>query len=305
MRVPASSANLGAGFDTLALALEIFLEASAGPRQGGPRVSLSGPEVAGLPTDESNLVWQAFARAFQSRGKEPPDWSFHLYNEIPLGRGLGSSGAAAVAGVALANRAGDLGLDPLRILALAAEMEGHPDNVAASTLGGLAVVARRSDSEMEALALPWPAEVGVLVAIPDCRLPTEKARAVLPPSYSRADAVFNLQRAALFVAAVLSRQVSALRTALEDRFHQPYRRALVPGLEEALELGSQGSGVPGLLGVALSGAGPALVAFVSDPGPTRAALEALYARLKIPCQVRSLAVAPAGVRYSGFGDLVI
>ncbi len=291
--VPGSSANLGAGFDTLALALEIFLDAAAGPRWGEGRTYVSGPQVAGLPGDDSNLVWQAFCRAFRNRGKEPPDYNFQLHNEIPLERGLGSSAAAAVAGTALANAIGELGLGAEEMIALAAEFEGgHPDNVAASTLGGLAVVARREDGRMAAASLPWPAEIRVLVAVPELRLSTEKARAVLPPSYSRADTVANIQRAALFVTAVSSGNFSLLRTAVEDRIHQPYRAPLVPGLKEALALE-----VPGLLGIALSGAGPSLVSFVTDPAPARAALEAIYARLGIPCRVECLAVAQPGVRY--------
>ena len=291
--VPGSSANLGAGFDTLALALELFLDVTAGPRWGEARAFVSGAHVAGLPSDDSNLVWRAFCRAFRSRGKEPPDYTLQLHNEIPLESGLGSSAAAAVAGIALANAIGELELSAEERIALAAEFEGgHPDNVAASTLGGLAVVARRADGRIAAVSLPWPAEIGVLLAVPELRLATEKARAVLPSSYSRADAVSNIQRAALFVAAVGSGKFSLLRTAVEDRIHQPYRAPLVPGLQEALALDA-----PGLLGVALSGAGPSLVAFVSDPLPTRAALEAIYERLGIPCRVQSLAVAQPGVRY--------
>lgn len=294
--VPGSSANLGAGFDTLALALEVFLKAAAGPRPaaaGKARVKLSGPHIAGLPTDDSNLVWQAFSQTFRKAGKDVPDWKLELDNEIPLGRGLGSSGAAAVAGVALANAAGNLELSETRVIALAAEIEGHPDNVAASALGGLAVAVRRSGGDMTALSLPWPREISILLAIPELELPTAQARAVLPPNYSREDAVFNLQRAALLVAAVASRQPSAFSTALEDRWHQPYRQSLVPGLAEALALR-----LPGLLGAALSGAGPSLIAFATDPAPASAAIESIYKRLGIPCRMRVLAAAPQGVTYS-------
>src|SRR5579871_2278269 len=200
VRVPGSSANLGPGFDALALALEIFVDVSAEAPDGKARVRLSGEHSSGLPEDDSNLIWQAFLHAFKIAGKSAPDVQLYARNDIPLGRGLGSSGAAAVAGVALANAVGNLGFEPLDILMHAAEVEGHPDNVAASALGGLAVVA----PPKHAISLPWPPTIAALVAVPEVQLATSKARAALPDSYSRKDAVFNLQRATLLVAAAAS-----------------------------------------------------------------------------------------------------
>lgn len=292
VRVPGSSANLGPGFDALALALEIFVDASAEPRDNAARVQLSGEHSAGLPQDDSNLVWQAFLHAFRTSGKPAPDLQLRVSNEIPLGRGLGSSGAAAVAGVALANAVGNLGFTPLEVLMQAAEVEGHPDNVGASALGGLTVVAPPG----HAISLPWPSTIATLVAIPEVQLATSKARAALPDTYSRGDAVFNLQRATLLVAAAATGNSAALRVALADRWHQPYRAPLVTGLKEALEMDC-----PGLHGVALSGAGPSIIAFVdaANPGPSQAALEAIYQRQGVACQVRLLAVAANGVQYVG------
>lgn len=258
----------------------MYLEVSARPRDGA-RIHLSGPHTAGLPTDDSNLIWRAFTKTWP----KAPDFTLKVCNEIPLGRGLGSSGAAAVAGVALANAVGGLKLSALEVLARAAEIEGHPDNVAASTLGGLAAFA-----EGVSISLPWPRNVALLVAIPECQLATEKARAALPDTYSRADAVFNVQHAALLVAAVAAGDTAALTAALHDRLHQPYREPLVPGLKEALALR-----LPGLLGVTLSGAGPSLLAFVIEPAPARAALEDIYKRLNIRAEIRSISVAQQGV----------
>ena len=288
IRVPGSSANLGPGFDALALALELFVEVSAAPHESGARVLLSGEHSSGLPNDDSNLIWQAFLQAFRKTGQTPPDLQLQVRNEIPLGRGLGSSGAAAVAGIALANAVGHLEMTPLDVLMLAVEVEGHPDNVAASALGGLAVVAPPN----EAISLPWPARVALVVASPEVQLATSRARAALPDNYSRADAVFNLQRATLMVAAAASGNTSALRVALQDRWHQPYRAALVPGLEAALKMDC-----PGLYGVALSGAGPSLIAFVDrdNPDPARHALLEIYHRLGIAGTVRALNVAAKGV----------
>jgi homoserine kinase len=295
VRVPGSSANLGSGFDALALGLGIYLDVSAEPRSGGERVRLSGAHSAdvnsiSLPTDDSNLIWQAFLHTFKQAGRIAPDLTLAARNEIPLGRGLGSSGAAAVAGVALANRAGELGLTALQVLMLAAEVEGHPDNVAASALGGLAVVAPPD----QAISLPWPRKISAVVAVPHVQLATSRARAALPGEYSRQDAVFNLQRATLLVAAIASGNAAALRVALEDRWHQPYRAPLVPGLREALKLEC-----PGLYGLALSGAGPSIIAFVdaSNPAPARAALEKIYRDAGVAGEVRELDVAARGVEY--------
>jgi homoserine kinase len=251
-------------------------------------VTLNGAHIDGLPTDDSNLIWQAFKKTWP----QTSDLTLEVRNDIPLGRGLGSSGAAAVAGVALANAAGELGLKPLEILARAVEIEGHPDNVAASTLGGLVAVAC-AGSDVDALTLRWPWQVTLVAAIPECQLATEKARAALPSSYSRADAVFNFQRAALLVAAAASGNTQALRTALQDRLHQPYREPLVPGLREAMDLR-----LPGLLGVTLSGAGPSLLAFVTDPAPVRDALEGIYRNLGLAVEIRPITVAQMGVTCS-------
>lgn len=296
VRVPGSSANLGPGFDALGLALELYLEARATePRPGAPPVGLSGPHTAGISTDDSNLVLVAFRRAFERAGRAAPKVSLELNNSIPLGRGLGSSGAACVGGVALANYCGRLELSALAVLSLAAEIEGHPDNVAASCLGGLAVACRTESASgggIQALALPWPREVSVVISIPAFELETSKARAALPASYSRADAVFNLQRVALLVGALASGRPrpEQVATALADRLHQPYRAPLVPGLREALQLR-----VPGLLGVALSGAGPALIAFVQgSPQPTVEALAQVYRKLGLEAEVRPVNVDTQG-----------
>ena len=305
VRVPASSANLGPGFDVLGLALEIYLEARVGrSAPGRAPVQLAGPYTEGISTDDSNLVLDAFRTAFQQAGRQAPPVSLKLRNGIPLVRGLGSSGAAAVAGALLANHCGRLGLSRTDMVALAAELEaGHADNVAASCLGGLTVACRLDSAEggatggIQVLALPWPPEITPVLAIPQLRLETQQARSALPNSYSRADAVFNLQRVALLVGALASGSAPELAndpelfaTALADRLHQPYRAPLVPGLREALRLRT-----PGLLGVALSGAGPSLIAFVRGaPQPTVAALEQVYRDLRLAAEVRPVKVDTSG-----------
>ena len=185
-----------------------------------------------------------------------PPIELEIRNEIPLGKGLGSSAAALTAGVVIADQLLALDWKPLRVLNEAARIEGHPDNVAACVLGSIVASAIDSGGSARAVRLDLPAKFGVAVVVPDFDLPTTKARAVLPDCYSRADAVFNVQRASLLIAALSTGTVSAFPTALEDRFHQSYRAPLVPGLAEILKLRA-----PGLLGCVLSGAGPSILVF--------------------------------------------
>ena len=185
-----------------------------------------------------------------------PSVDLQIQNDIPLGKGMGSSAAALTAGVVIADLLLDLRWKPLRILDEAARLEGHPDNVAPCTLGSIVASAIDSGGVTRAVRLDLPQRFGLAVVVPDFDLPTVKARAVLPESYSRADAVFNVQRASLLIAALAAGATNAFPAALEDRFHQPYREALVPGLHEILRLRA-----PGLLGCALSGAGPSILVF--------------------------------------------
>jgi homoserine kinase len=255
LRVPASSANLGPGFDALGLALDIFLVCRF-RRAPKLEIRVRGRDAALIPTDEGNLIWQTALTVAQHVRNTLPPIELEIDNQIPIGKGLGSSAAALTAGVVIADRLLDLGWKRLRILDEAAQIEGHPDNVAACVLGSIVAAAIDSGGVARAVRLELPARFAVAVVAPDFDLPTTTARAVLPEAYSRADAVFNVQRAALLVAALAAGSVSAFPAALEDRFHHPYRAALVPGLEEILKLRA-----PGLLGCALSGAGPAILVF--------------------------------------------
>jgi homoserine kinase len=185
-----------------------------------------------------------------------PPIELHIQNEIPLGKGMGSSAAALTAGVVIADELLELGWKPLRILDEAARLEGHPDNVAPCTLGSIVASAIDSGGVTRAVRLDLPKSFDLAIVVPDFDLPTAQARAVLPSGYSREDAVFNVQRAALLIAALATGTTSVFPAAIEDRFHQPYREALVPGLHEILRLRA-----PGLLGCALSGAGPSILVF--------------------------------------------
>lgn len=255
LRVPASSANLGPGFDALGLALDIHLTCTFSPADS-LRIRATGLDAADIPLDDTNLIWQTALRVARDVGRRLPYLDLQIANAIPLGKGLGSSAAALTAGVVIADKLLGLNWSRHRILDEAAQIEGHPDNVSACVLGSIVASSIDSKGITHAVRLELPSNYGVAVVVPDFPLPTLQARAVLPPSYSREDVVFNVQRSALLIAALATGSTESFSAALEDRVHQPYRAHLVPGFSEMLELKA-----PGLLGCALSGAGPSVLVF--------------------------------------------
>ena len=255
LRVPASSANLGPGFDALGLGLAVYLECRFRPATT-LTITASGRDVSEISTAEDNLIWQTALAVARDCGATLAPIELHIDNQIPLGKGLGSSAAALTAGVLIANQLLNLNWKPARILDEAARLEGHPDNVAAAVLGSIVATAVDTGGTARAVRLNLPDNYRVGVVVPDFALATKKSRGVLPSQYSKADVIFNIQRAALLMAALATGSTSAFPTALEDRLHQPYRAPLVPGLEDILKLRA-----PGLLGCALSGAGPSVLVF--------------------------------------------
>src|SRR3954462_9615994 len=255
LRVPASSANLGPGFDSLGLALGVYLTCRF-RRSDSLHIRVAGRDAAQISTGSDNLIWQTAVAVGKSLATPMPPIELEIQNDIPLAKGMGSSAAALTAGVVIADQLLELHWKPLRILDEAARLEGHPDNVAPCTLGSIVASAIDSGGVTRAVRLGLPKGFDLAIVVPDFDLPTSKARAVLPSGYSREDAVFNVQRASLLIAALATGTTTAFPAALEDRFHQPYREALVPGLHEILRLRA-----PGLLGCVLSGAGPSILVF--------------------------------------------
>jgi len=254
---PATVANLGPGFDALALAVDLWNEVEA-DADAAPAVSVEGEGAGELPEDASNLVFRAMAWLAREAGGSLPPFALRCRNRIPLERGLGSSAAAVVSGLVLADRLLGTALDPDRLLEVAVDIEGHPDNVAACLRGG-AVVAYLSRSGWRAERLTPSPDLRLAVLIPEHeRLPTADARRVLPREVSLADAAFNLGRAALMVLALTERP-ALLPEALEDRLHQRRRLPLVPGARALFEE-LRAAGLP----VCVAGAGPSLLAFESD-----------------------------------------
>ncbi len=255
LRVPASSANLGPGFDALGLALGVYLECRFRP-SSQLSIQVEGRDAEAISAGEDNLIWQTALAVARDVHMTMPPIELRIRNDIPVGKGLGSSAAALTAGVVIADKLLDLRWKPLRILDEAARLEGHPDNVAACVLGSIVASAIDSGGVARTVRLNMPPQFGVGVVVPDFMLPTSEARAVLPDCYPRAEAIFNVQRAALLIAALATGTAAAFPAALEDKFHQPYRVPLVPGLDEILKLRA-----PGLLGCVLSGAGPSILVF--------------------------------------------
>ncbi|MGB6199169.1 MAG: homoserine kinase, partial [Candidatus Acidiferrales bacterium] len=267
VRVPASSANLGSGFDCFGVALGLYLNvrARAVAEQIEPcRAKYSGEGADSLPKTADNLIYRAAMLVAEREGFRLPPLEIGVTNQIPLGRGLGSSAAAVVAGVLIGAAFAPHRLPAERVLACAAEIEGHADNVAAALYGGWVIVVSKalsaggaqSQNGVVAIRRPWPQRLRAVVVSPEVQTDTHASRKLLSAEVRREDAVFNLQRVALFVAAIDAGRPDLLWEAMRDRLHQPRRVALVPGLADALETPRQ----PGLAGVALSGSGPSVLA---------------------------------------------
>jgi homoserine kinase len=265
VRVPATTANLGAGFDCLGLALELYNSILVEPAQA-LEIHISGEGAGTLPLDGSNRIVKSMQRACDALQRPLPALRLHMQNDIPLARGLGSSASVNVAGLMIANHVYGNRLSPSDLLYLANQLEGHPDNVAPALLGGM-VVAAVDEGKPHAVKIPWPAALRCVVYAPDASLSTAKARAVLPPAVSRADAIFNAGRAALWVAALTQGRYDLLRFATQDRLHQPYRKVLIAGFDSILSSAL----AAGAYGAFLSGAGSSLAAIVDGSAEAVAA----------------------------------
>lgn len=280
--VPASVANVGPGFDSVAVALQLYLRVTVSKLDSHRRNQFQC-DFLDQRLEGENAIERAFRYIASRHNIEFPGLRLEVRSEIPMRSGLGSSAAAVVAGL----RIFELIAGPLptrELLTAASALEGHPDNAAAALLGGLTISCQLEDGSVIAVASRWPERVGFVVVTPDVPLDTAHSRKALPEQISRADAVFNLQRLGLFLHTVRHTDLSLLREALRDRWHQPFRQNLVPGLERALALEH-----PDLLGVCLSGSGPSVVGFAERnlQGVARL-LSDCYTRQGIPHRVRVL-----------------
>ena len=253
VKVPATTANLGPGFDCLSMALDIWNIITV--QVGAEDISISGEGAESLSRGHDNLVYRAISLPFQDADLPVPGLSVSCQNLIPLCRGLGSSAATVVGGLLAGNELCGRRLSRERLLELAAEMEGHPDNVTAALLGGCRIVVR-DDGNLVTAPIPVPDDLMAVIFIPDVLIPTKEARDILPGAVSREDAVYNIGRVALLVRALATSNLEHLRVATQDRLHQPARQTIFPAMEvifrSALEAGA--------LGVFLSGGGSSVLA---------------------------------------------
>lgn len=263
VKVPATTANLGPGFDCLGLALPIYntitVEETIMPGTG-VEINIidetNEQDIISIPTDENNIVYKAIELLYNSIGQTPDELKITINTHIPIARGLGSSAAVAVGGLLAANKLLGSPADEAALLSIASEIEGHPDNVTPAIVGGFVLASLEEDGSVVYRKLPWPKDWKITVCIPDYELATDIARSVIPEEIPLKDAIFNLKRSAMLVEAVNSADKDLMKFALSDRLHQPYREKLVPGMKEIKEVLKHEDNV---MGCVLSGAGPALL----------------------------------------------
>ena len=258
VRAPATTANLGPGYDCLGMALEVWnrLTAAILPDGSSPSVAISGEGAGDLAADTDNLTYRAMAFLYGEADVPMPPLSLHCENAIPLSRGMGSSAAAIAGGLVAANALLDNPFSANELLEMAATIEGHPDNVAAAVHGGLRLVVSDADNRIYTAPVNIPAELRAVLLIPEHRIATVDARRVLPAEVSVADAVYNMSRAALLVAAMEGSRPEYLQIATQDCLHQPYRQAIFPAMRVIFKAAMDA----GALGVFLSGSGSTILA---------------------------------------------
>ncbi|MBW4643271.1 MAG: homoserine kinase [Goleter apudmare HA4340-LM2] len=290
--VPATTANLGPGFDCIGAALTLYNQVKfTRLDQSGLIIHVTGAEAERVQTDESNLLYQAFTKLYQYIKQTPPSVKIEIQLGIPLARGLGSSATAIVGGLVGANILAGKPLSQSQLMELAIAIEGHPDNVVPALLGGCRLAAS-SDAGWEICDVPWRENIAPVLAIPDFELSTSEARRVLPNEFSRADAIFNTAHLGLLLRGLETGKGKWLRTALQDRLHQPYRQALIPGYDAV----SAAAVAAGAYGVVISGAGPTVLALTDKESAPQveAAMRAAWETTGIVAVVRSLALDHQG-----------
>ena len=266
VKVPATSANLGPGFDCMGLAIPLYntitIEETVLPGTGIEINVLAAEGVENelslehIPMDENSIIYKAVELLYNSIGQSPNELKITIQSQIPIARGLGSSASVIVGGLIAANELLGRPADEVALLSIATEVEGHPDNVTPAIVGGLVITSQEDDGSIVYRKLDWPDEWHLTVCVPDYELATDISRSVLPKEVPMPDAVFNAQRMGMFVHAVNTKDAELMKLALKDRLHQPYRMKLVPGLEKIIANLKHEDDV---LGAVLSGAGPSIL----------------------------------------------
>ena len=303
VKVPASSANLGPGFDCIGLALPIYntitIEETVLPGTGieinliSEEESIDEMVFDSIPKDENNIVYKAVEMLYNSIGQEPSELRINIQSQIPITRGLGSSSSIVVGGLLAANKLLGNPADEAALLAIATEVEGHPDNVAPAILGGVVLASQEEDGMISYYKLKWPEQWDITVCIPDFELSTEIARSVLPKEVPLQDAIFNARHLAMLVQAINTSDAKLMKSALKDRIHQPYREKLVPGMKEIMDAFKHEDGV---LGCVLSGAGPSMlvISHKYDVDKIKATVKDIWEAQNIKVDVRTMKVEENG-----------
>ncbi|WP_088890980.1 homoserine kinase [Leptolyngbya ohadii] len=298
--VPATTANLGPGFDCIGAALTLYnrFQFTALTDAASPlTIKATGAEADRVGTDDRNLAYQAFLKVYQTLDKTPPALHLAIDLQVPLARGLGSSATAIIGGLVGANALAGSPLSCEEVMQMAIEMEGHPDNVVPALIGGCQLAATQQNGGWTICDIDWHEGIIPIVAIPDFELSTAEARRVLPTEYSRQDAIFNTAHLGLLVRALETGRSDWLRTALQDKIHQPYRRSLIHGYS-AVEKAVLDAGAEGLV---ISGAGPTLLVLTKDDRATEveSALKQAWTDAGISVQTKVLQIDHRGATIEG------
>ena len=305
VKVPATTANLGSGFDCLGMALPIYnivtIEETVLPGSGIEINMMSENNtddefaIEHIPTDENNIVFKAVEMLYNSIGQTPSELKITIKSQIPIAKGLGSSASVIVGGLMAANELLGRPADEAALLSIATEVEGHPDNVTPAVIGGLVITSLEDDGSIVYRKLHWPEEWTITVCIPDYELATEISRSVLPKEVSLKDAAFNIKRMAMFIQALHTKDAELMKLALQDKLHQPYRTKLVPGLNEIIENLKHEDNV---LGCVLSGSGPSMLVISQKNNLDRikSIVQDTWSNLNVKTDIRTLKVEEKGAQ---------
>jgi homoserine kinase len=291
VKIPATAANLGPGFDSFALALSLYNEVTVEEKGTHLRIEVEGTYKESLPLDEENLVYKGMRAVFKACNYSINGLLVKIISNIPVSRGLGSSAAAIVGGVVAANELLGAKIPKEKLFNIAVEIEGHPDNVAAAMFGGFTIAVPNKVGKVEVLSFTPHPDIGVFLLVPEQQLETAKARQILPQEIKLSDCVFNISRAGLLVSVLLTGKANWLKLATQDKLHQPFREKLVPAFVKISErVEAEG------IALALSGAGPSLVALYNKTDAERigSILRRVISELEVDYEVLDVEVAKQG-----------
>lgn len=305
VKVPATTANIGPGFDCLGMALPIYntitIEETVLPGTGieinviAESAAIDELSLEHIPLDENSLVYKAVELLYNSIGQTPSELKINIHSNIPVARGLGSSASVIVGALIAANELLGKPADEVALLSIACEIEGHPDNITPAIVGGLVLSSQEDDGSVIYRKLNWPTEWAITVCVPDFELSTDIARSVLPKEVPIKDAIFNAQRLGMFVQAVNTKDAELMKLALKDRLHQPYRMKLVPGLDKIMDNLRH---IDSVLGCVLSGAGSSILVISekNDLDKIRGIVKDTWTDQNIKSDIKTLNIEQTGAQ---------